>query len=117
MTVFGLVVVPVVVIVCLVWLAFLMLDSVRSRRNEIGVLYALGFCQGRIMFLFVLRAMVIGSIGGILGFVCSLITGPVSVVLLGIALGTACGITALATIIPLVYSAQIDPADILRQTG
>ena len=114
MTVFGLVLVPVVFAVCLLWLVFQMLDSIRIRKNEIGVLYALGFCLPRIMLLFMLRAVVTGCVGGILGFVCSLVTGPFSGVLLGVAMITACGITALATIAPLAYTALTDPAEILK---
>jgi putative ABC transport system permease protein len=114
MMVFGLVLVPVVFAVCLLWLVFQMLDSIRIRKNEIGVLYALGFCLPRIMLLFMLRAVVTGCVGGILGFVCSLATGPFSGVLFGVAMVTACGITALATIVPLAYTAMTDPAEILN---
>jgi hypothetical protein len=114
MAVFGLVLVPVVFAVCLLWLVFLMLDTVRARRNEIGILYALGFCLPRIMLLFILRALVTGCAGGMLGFLCSRVTGPFSAILLAIAMAAACGITALATVIPLAYTALIDPADILR---
>lgn len=113
-TVFGLVLVPAVSAVCLLWLVFLLLDTIRARRNEIGVLYALGFCLPRIMLLFILRVVVTGCAGGMLGFICSRVTGPFSATLLGIAMAAACGITALATIVPLAYTALMNPADILR---
>lgn len=54
--------------VCAVWVGLLSLLNVRDRRQEIGVLRALGFGSGRIMALFLGRTVLMGVIGAAIGF-------------------------------------------------
>ncbi len=114
MKAFALVLVPIVIMVCGVWLIMVMLDNVRSRRQEIGILSAVGYRLPQIMGLFMLRAVPAGILGGVLGFAFSGITGSYSLELFGIAVGTACLIAFLATALPAVYTVLVNPADILR---
>lgn len=45
-----------------------MMGSVNERTREIGIFRAIGFRQGHVMQIILLEAMVVGLIGGILGF-------------------------------------------------
>jgi ABC-type lipoprotein release transport system permease subunit len=62
-------IVAAVVSVCALWVALLAWLNVRERRQEIGVLRALGFGSGHVAALFLGRAVVIGLCGAVVGFV------------------------------------------------
>ena len=71
---------PVVVIVCAAWIGTLAMLNVKDRKQEIGILRALGYGAGKVSILFLGRAVFIGIIGAIGGFavgtVLSLQFGP-----------------------------------------
>jgi putative ABC transport system permease protein len=59
---------PAVAVVCLIWIGVLALLNVRERRAEIGVMRALGYGSSKITALFMTKAVLIGLIGALLGF-------------------------------------------------
>lgn len=59
---------PFVVIVFAIWIGALAMTNVQDRKNEIGVLRALGYGSTKITVLFLGRAIVIGLIGAAVGF-------------------------------------------------
>ncbi len=61
-------VVPAVVLVSGLWVGLLALSNVRERRGEIGILRALGVGSGRVALLFMGKAIVLGLVGGGIGF-------------------------------------------------
>jgi len=71
---------PFVVVVCAAWIGTLAMINVRERKQEIGILRAIGYGGGKIAALFVGKALSLGIIGAVLGFgigtVLSLIYGP-----------------------------------------
>jgi len=118
-----------VMVICVVWVALLAVGNVRGRRTEIGILRTLGFRSRQILYIFLSRAIVIGLVGGILGFLAggflgSSWAGPVgesryewmlNFNLLGLALFVAVAITVAASWIPAILAARQDPAVALRQ--
>ena len=59
---------PAVLIVGAAWIGVLAFINVRERRQEIGILRALGFGSGRIASLFLGKAVLLGVVGAALGF-------------------------------------------------
>lgn len=96
-------------------------SNVRERRREVGTLMALGATPGLVTRMFLLKASILGLVGGIGG--CSL--GLVSAMLLGshwagvtvaplpdlllMALAAALAITTLAAYFPARSAARLDP--------
>jgi len=125
---FAALLVPVVVVGCTVWIGFLAFANVRERRQEIGILRALGIGAGHVFLVFVAKALLYGVCGACLGYVAGLAVGwewgevpsgegyaalfdpslLVAVVVLAPLL--AC----LASWIPAMMAAQQDPAVVLR---
>jgi putative ABC transport system permease protein len=62
------IVLPLVVIVCGAWIGVLAIMNVRDRQAEIGIMRALGYGSGKIAALFLGKAVVIGLLGAIVGF-------------------------------------------------
>jgi len=62
------VIVPFVVIACGVWIGVLAIMNVRDRQQEIGIMRALGYGSGRITALFLGKALAIGLVGALAGF-------------------------------------------------
>ena len=123
------VLVSLAMVICVVWVALLALGNVRGRRMEIGLLRTLGLRSGQIVYIFLSRAIVIGVVGGIIGslaggFLCSNWTGPVgessydwmfNLNLLGLAVFVAVAITVIASCVPAILAARLDPAETLRE--
>jgi hypothetical protein len=63
------VITPIVVLACAIWVGLLALANVRERRTEIGLLRALGRGSGTIALLFLGKAVLLGLLGGAIGFV------------------------------------------------
>jgi putative ABC transport system permease protein len=120
---------PAGMLVTAFWVALLMYLNVRERSEEIGVLMALGLRFCVIQILFFSKAMLLGLIGGILGFLCGS-----AVVLLGHGAGNASWSTAifstsalpfavvlsvgaclLGTWLPARLAARLDVALVLRE--
>ena len=59
---------PVLLIICAIWLGSVAMSNVKNRTHEIGIMRALGFTGTAIATLFLVRAVVIGIIGSIIGF-------------------------------------------------
>ncbi|MFA5646212.1 MAG: ABC transporter permease [Candidatus Ratteibacteria bacterium] len=122
--------VPSIIVIALVLMTILSLLNVRERRLEIAILKALGLRSGQIIYLFLLRAILIGLIGGFTGYCIGLVAGvfagqPSS---LGAGLLSVFrGSTFLAVLlltpfvslvtswIPTLIAAKKDPATILRE--
>ena len=124
---------PVIVTACAVWIALLGFTNVRARREEIGVLRTLGVSAKGILAMFLSKHILVGVLGGALGF-CA---GVLAAVYFGSALeGTRIGISdmnlsiagllllsvggaailaVLAGWIPTLSATRQDPADVLRQ--
>lgn len=96
-------------------------SNVRERRREVGTLMALGATPGLVTRIFLLKALVLGIVGGVggcaLGFVIAMLLGAnwagVSVTplpdLLLIAFGAAIGITTIAAYWPAHSASRLDP--------
>jgi len=120
---------PFVVVVCAAWIGTLAMINVRERKQEIGVLRAIGYGGGKIATLFIGKALSLGIIGAVLGFgigtVLSLIYGPdifkvtakmVKPIygLLSWSLVVAPLFAVLSTFIPTMIAITQDPALTLR---
>ena len=127
------VLIPFIVFACALWIALVAFSNVRSRREEIGILMAIGVSANSILILFISKHVSIGILGGFFGFCL----GSVSAIFLGLSdtafnigkiggfsfwLGMAAlsmaGASILAVIsgwIPAVIASRQDPAEVLRE--
>jgi len=123
-------IIPFVVVICTAWIGILALMNVRERRQEIGVMRALGYGSGKIAFLFLGKAVAIGLIGAALGFIIgtglALKFGPdifkvtantitLKIELFFWALIASPAICALSFFIPTMIAVTQDPAFTLRE--
>ena len=118
-----------VVVICVVWIAFLAAGNVRGRRTEIGILRTLGFRSREILYIFLSRATAMGLFGGFLGFLAGgfLANNWLGSVgesshrwifnfqLLGLSVFVAVAITMAASWVPAIRAARLDPAAALRE--
>jgi putative ABC transport system permease protein len=121
---------PVVLIICMVWIGVFAMLNVNSRRNEIGIMRALGFSTERIAMLFFSRAFIMGFVGALLGYFAGIWLamefGPdifkvtaKSIKpdwnLLWIALISAPLFAAVSSFIPIMWAISNDPAQLLKE--
>ena len=121
---------PFVLGLSALWVAFLALLNVRERRAEIGTLRALGHGAGRIGALFLGRAALLGILAAGLGFalgswallqfgpeVFEVTAGKIETewMLLLIAIPTAPLFACVASLAPAMHAVAQDPADVLRE--
>lgn len=121
---------PFVVVVCMAWIGVLALMNVRERKQEIGIMRALGYGSGKIALLFLGKAVTLGLIGALLGYGIGTVIaqkfGPdifkitakmikPSYVLLYWSIIIAPVFCALATFIPSMIAVTQDPAVTLRE--
>jgi putative ABC transport system permease protein len=103
----------------------IMMISVTERTREIGVRKALGARQSEVLFQFLAEAVVVTSIGGLLGIACGsavalavhFATGfPVSLPWWSFALGFAfsAGVGIFFGMLPAVRASRLDPIEALR---
>ncbi len=59
---------PLVFVGCGLWIAVVTLANVRQRAEEIGILRAIGWRSGQIMGLFLGKAVILGLLGAVLGY-------------------------------------------------
>ena len=118
-----------VMVICVVWVAFLAAGNVRGRRTEIGILRTLGFGSRQILCIFMSRATAMGFSGGLLGFLAGRFVADSSLTtageashrwifdlgLLGLSVFVALAITMVAGWVPAVRAARLDPAVALRE--
>jgi ABC-type lipoprotein release transport system permease subunit len=62
------VITPFVIIACGVWIGVLAITNVRDRRQEIGIMRALGYGSAKVTALFLGKAVLIGLLGAFVGF-------------------------------------------------
>jgi len=122
-------VIPLIVLVCVVWIGLLAWSNVRERRSEIGLLRALGRNTNHIIVLFLGKAVLIGVLGGIVGCAfgsyfasqlaqTSLFEGslgyfrPATEILLATVLGAPL-LAAMASYLPTLLAIRQDPAVVL----
>ncbi|NLW49303.1 MAG: ABC transporter permease [Candidatus Brocadiaceae bacterium] len=126
---FAAVLVPVALTAAGLWVFFLVLGNVRERRTEIGVLRALGVRQATIMGVFLLKAVAMGALGAVLGYVVGVVggalwggVGPTTADFFGsfrlrlflAAVLVAPALCAAAAWLPAMRAARQDPAEVLR---
>jgi len=100
--------------------------SVLERRNEIGLMKALGAGSATVGLLLVAEQSLLALVGGCLGYSLGLILARIlgtrifgvppepSLLVLGVILALAAAVTLLGSAIPLRRAANYDPAPILR---
>jgi putative ABC transport system permease protein len=122
---------PFVLAACGVWIAVLAITNVRDRRQEIGLLRALGYDTGSILRLFLGRAVLVGLFGAAVGFLLGtglgLRFGPLvfeitaqiilrpELSLLVFSCILAPLFAVIASFVPAVIAATYDPAATLRE--
>jgi len=121
--------IPVLLFVAAIWIGILAFFNVKERQQEIGILRAVGYGTGKIAWLFLGRALLLGFIGAVLGFIIgtlfSLIYGPdvfivtaqsikpiYSLLLWSVIVSPL--FAALASFIPTMIAISTDPALTLR---
>ena len=122
------VVTPLVIIAAALWVGLLVWANVRQRRNEIGVLRALGKSSRHIAGLFLGRALALGLLGGIIGCAAGIamahllaqnalaIEAPTPATpLIAAALAGAPLLAAFAAYLPTLSAITLDPAIALRE--
>jgi putative ABC transport system permease protein len=104
-----------------------MFANVYERRREIGIIMAMGAGPAWIVKVFLMKALVIGFIGGIIGYVIgtglAVISGPklagipvLPMPMLGLfALAIAVTISLGASILPVIKATKIDPFVIMQE--
>jgi len=125
------VLVPLVLAVCVAWIALLTFKNVRDRRSEIGLLRAVGFRGGQILVLFLSRSVLVGLLGGVFGFAAGRLLGArlggapassamgrfygaeLASLMLAVLLATA--LSVVSGWVPARLAARQDPAEILRE--
>lgn len=124
---------PVVVTACAVWIAVLGLTNVRARREEIGILRAIGVGTRHVLVMFLSRHVLVGALGGAIGFAAGLWSAvyftaarekisigisDMNVSWIGLLALSVIGAATLAVIagwIPTIIATRQDPADVLRE--
>jgi len=125
------VMVPLVLAACGVWIGVMAITNVRDRRQEIGLLRALGYDTGSILRLFLGKAVLVGLFGAAAGFLLGTglglrfgprvfeITAKIMLrpepSLLVISCLLAPLFTVIASFVPAVIAATYDPATTLRE--
>jgi hypothetical protein len=126
-------VVPLVIIACTVWVGVLAFLNVRERRDEIGILRALGTSARKIFTLFLGKSLMAGFAGAAVGYAAGLALGQAwmrwesggaagaasaplfDATILAAVLLVAPLLSAMAGLLPALTAAQQDPAAILRE--
>ena len=123
-------IVPFVVIVCMSWIGILAMLNVRERRQEIGIMRALGYGSNKIGALFLGKAVLIGLTGAVVGFgvgtglalkfgpaifkvTASMITPQIQLLYWAVIVSPA--VCALSVFIPSMIAVSQDPAITLRE--
>ncbi len=124
------VILPFVLITSFLWVAAMAYVNVNDRKTEIGIYRALGFSSGKIGWIFIGKALLLGLLAAIVGFwlgtwmtfnlgpqifkvTANVITTDYE--LLKWALIFTPGGAILATLVPALLAVFQDPAEILRQ--
>lgn len=123
----SLILLVIIVVVGAISIGNYMWANVEERRREIGTLITVGLTRGHIYRLFLAKSLVLGVVGGALGYtvgtVAAVILGPqlaglqVSPVLVYLALSIAIAvvISLLGSWYPVFRAARLDPALIMQE--
>ena len=124
------VLVPLILCACAIWIGFLALVNVRQRREEIGILRAIGYRASQILVIFLGKALLIGLSGAMSGYLVGFMVGVQGGDLAGAgdavarlfdpgilvqALVLAPFLSALGTWLPALLAAGQDPAVVLQE--
>ncbi len=120
----------IIYIVVLVLCAFLLMNymsaAVDERRNEIGMLLAMGMDPRKIQLIFVSKVLLFAGLGGLLGFLTgsgiSILLGPIVAgtkifilpYTLPVSLAISLGLGFISSILPARRIANLDPVEALR---
>ena len=113
-----------------VWIFILILNNVRERKYEIGILRAIGFRRYQVLRIFLAKSALMGVVAGIIGCLAGILVGVMwsnieftnistenlvsfPVIILGLLLAPVLALTA--GFIPSVMAANQDPAAILSE--
>jgi putative ABC transport system permease protein len=124
--------IPVIIFACALWVAFMGFINVRSRREEIGILRAVGVSSKAIFMLFTFKHFLIGIIGGVIGLIISgvltlsftastpsiqekLFSSSLISELAFVSIVGATLLTIAAGWIPSMIASGQDPAEVLRE--
>jgi putative ABC transport system permease protein len=105
-----------------------MMGSVNERTREIGIFRAIGFRRGHVMQIILLEAMVVGLVGGILGYLGgnAIAYGAMPFVLRdgvfaglnynlgGVAVLLSIALSLIASLYPAQKASRLDPSEALR---
>jgi putative ABC transport system permease protein len=105
-----------------------MMGSVNERTREIGIFRAIGFRRGHVMQIILLEAMILGILGGVLGFASgnAIAWGVMPLVLEGgthagvnptlglVSILTSVTLSLLAGLYPAFKASSLDPSEALR---
>jgi putative ABC transport system permease protein len=121
---------PIVLIVCAAWICVLAMINVRDRKQEIGIMRAIGYGSCKIAFLFLGKAILIGLIGAAVGFAVgtelAMRFGPEifkvtakaikpSYIMLLWSILAAPAFATISSFIPTMVAITQDPADTLKE--
>ena len=127
------VLVPLVLVACAVWIALLSFGNVRERRDEIGILRTIGLRSGQVLLLFAGRSLLLGLVGGTVGYAAGALAGQRMGIWIDGAGASATGVPMLqpsliafalvaspllaliAGWVPALLAARQHPADVLRE--
>jgi len=122
---FASILVPLILFASAIWIAFLFINNVRDRKSEIGILRAVGVKEGKIMNLFLLKAIIIGFAGAFVGYFAGLVFGSIleeqftlkvfNINIFLLALVFAPVLAVMSAFVPASIAAQQDPAEVLRE--
>ncbi|RPI24434.1 MAG: ABC transporter permease [Acidobacteria bacterium] len=117
--------VPLVLLVSALWIGLVFYTNVRERRSEIGILRALGARSATILGLFLTKALLMGLIGAVAGYIAGVLVGVsrqggvifalLEPRLMLLVLTSAVVLAVAASWVPAYYAAQQDPAEVLRE--
>ncbi|MCT4643763.1 MAG: FtsX-like permease family protein, partial [Carboxylicivirga sp.] len=121
---------PIVIIICALWVGAMTLFNTNHRYHEIGTMRAIGLTSSRIMLLFFQRSILAGLVGAIIGFglgsFLALQYGPdifkvtAKAIkplydLLWWSLLVAPVFSMLAALLPIVHATGLQPANVLKE--
>ena len=124
------IILPSVIVVSVIWIGVLAWLNVRERREEIGILRALGYGSPKVASLFLGKALLIGVVGALLGFLLGTVLAlqfgpevfrvtaqaikPIYSLLVWAVLA-APALAAFASLVPTMVAVTQDPVLTLRQ--
>ena len=127
------VIVPLVLAACALWIGLASFGNVRERRDEIGILRAIGLRSVQILCLFAGRALLLGLVGGAIGYTGGAFAGVrmsawlegvseatpalplLDAELLLFAMVAAPALALIAGWVPALLAARQHPADVLAR--